>query len=93
MGRRANIYADSFRTIKTGQYNMERRENDRLPVRDFKEFKQKRPRNYPYKILNISKSGCSLESKEALKTRGGSVVFELPLPVRADSVTLVAKIV
>jgi len=71
---------------------MERREDERLAVRHFN-----RPnivyKSASFKVMNLSKSGCALESKEFMGTEDRRIVIDLPLPSRADSVTLAAKIV
>ena len=70
---------------------MERREHERLPVR------QTRPhgseRDLPYRVVNVSKSGCFLETRKALGEVRSSIAFEMPLPGGADSLTLGARIV
>ncbi len=70
---------------------MERREHERLPVR------QTQPENIdlllPYRVMNVSKSGCFLESRKALGAVETVIPFELPLPAGADSLTLAARIV
>ena len=70
---------------------MERRENERLPVRQSKRHKHER--SFPYRVVNVSKSGCLLESRKALGEVQSAIAFELPLPAGADSITLGAQIV
>lgn len=75
-----------------GTEEMERRENERLAVRQFNRPKIVSKSN-SFKVMNLSKSGCALESHQFMGEQESRVVFDLPLPSRADSVTLAAKIV
>ncbi len=70
---------------------MERREHERLPVRQTKP--QQGEKNLPYRVVNVSKSGCFLESRRVLGEIRSAIVFELPLPAGADSLTVPARIV
>ena len=70
---------------------MERREHERLPVRQTK--RHSKERRFPYRVVNVSKSGCFLESRKALGQVQSAIAFELPLPAGADSLTLGAQIV
>ncbi len=71
---------------------MEKREHERFPVRQFqRSFKLYKSRLYH--ITNISKSGCFMESRDVFPASDGRIAFDLPLPARADGVTLAAKIV
>jgi hypothetical protein len=70
---------------------MERREHERLPVRQTK--RQPNERSFPYRVVNVSKSGCFLESRKALGEVQSAIAFELPLPAGADSLILGAQIV
>jgi len=70
---------------------MERREHERLPVR------LSRPHDVeqclPYRVVNVSRSGCFLESRKPLGEVQSAIAFELPLPAGAESLTLPARIV
>jgi hypothetical protein len=70
---------------------MERREHERLPVRLSKpnDFGQ----HLPYRVVNVSRSGCFLESRKPLGEVQSAIAFELPLPAGAESLTLPARIV
>jgi hypothetical protein len=70
---------------------MERREHERLPVRQSKRHRNER--DFPYRVVNVSKSGCFLESRRPLGEVQSAFAFELPLPAGADSITLGAQIV
>lgn len=70
---------------------MERREHERLPVRQV-EGGGAGPW-LPYRVLNVSKSGCYLESPKPIGEVESAIVFELPLPAGADSLTLAARVV
>jgi len=70
---------------------MERREHERLPVRLSKPHDIEQ--HLPYRVVNVSKSGCFLESRKALGEVHSAIAFELPLPADADSLTLPARIV
>ena len=68
---------------------MERREHERLPVRQA----QNVDHSLPYRVMNVSKTGCFLETRQPLGEVESTVAFELPLPAGADSLTLAARIV
>ena len=70
---------------------MERREHERLPVRQTK--RPSNERSFPYRVVNVSRSGCFLESRKALGEVRSAIAFDLPLPAGADSLTLGARIV
>ncbi len=70
---------------------MERREHERLPVRQAKSGGASEI--LPYRVLNVSRSGCYLESREPIGEVESAIVFELPLPAGADSLTLAARVV
>ncbi len=69
----------------------ERREHERLPVRKVQTQGEENP--LPYEVVNVSKSGCFLEAGKALGEVESAILFELPLPAGADSLTLSARIV
>ena len=70
---------------------MERRQHERLPVRQTQAHNS--DHSLPYRVMNVSKSGCFLESREALGEVASPVAFDLPLPAGADKLTLRARIV
>jgi hypothetical protein len=70
---------------------MERRAHERLPVRLSKPHDDEH--YLPYRVVNVSKSGCFLESRNTLGEVQSAIVLELPLPADADSLTLPARIV
>jgi hypothetical protein len=70
---------------------MERRAHERLPVRLSKPNDV--GHHLPYRVVNVSKSGCFLESRKALGEVQSAIALELPLPADADSLTLPAQIV
>lgn len=72
---------------------MERRTNERLAVRQLKRVYNESEGSYPYRVLNISKTGCALESRASMGQAAGRIVFDLPLPARAESVTLAASVI
>jgi len=72
--------------------DMEKRTHERFVVRKFKSGRlQKRP--CPYRVVNISKTGCAVESKTLLPDQEGSIWLDLPLPSKTQSLSLEAKIV
>ena len=71
---------------------MERRTSERLAVRLFKRSHENKE-SYPYRVLNISKVGCALESRAFLGEESRRIVFDLPLPARAESVTLAVRVI
>jgi len=72
--------------------NMEKRENERFVVRQFRNAYQLK-KSYPYRVVNISKSGCALESSSSFQAKDGKILFELPLPSKTESLSLEATIV
>ena len=70
---------------------MERRAHERLPVRQIQA--QNVDHSLPYRVMNVSKTGCFLETQQPLGTVESAIAFELPLPAGADSLTLAARIV
>jgi len=70
---------------------MERREHERIPVRQIPA--QTVDHSLPCRVMNVSKSGCFLETRQPLGEVESSIAFELPLPAGADSLTLAARIV
>jgi hypothetical protein len=74
-----------------GSDTVEKREYERFLAR---EVKPKEARaTHVYRILNISRSGCLLESRKVLGAPNSSIIFDLPLPADAESLTLAARIV
>lgn len=70
---------------------MERRKDERLPVRQREGLQPARP--FPYRIVNVSKSGCSVASRQELWPAQGTIVLDLPLPGRADRLRVGARVV
>jgi hypothetical protein len=70
---------------------MERRRDERLPVRS-KEGVPETDR-FPYRIVNVSKSGCSVASRHELWPAEAATVLDLPLPGRADRLRVSARVV
>ena len=70
---------------------MNKRKHERLPVRQLKN--QETAIEWPHRVLNISESGCAVESEIALGCEDTEINFDLPLPTKTNSVTLTAKIV
>jgi len=70
---------------------MNKRKHERLPVRQLKN--KETVIDWPHRVLNISESGCAVESVVALGNEEGQINFDLPLPTKTNSVTLTAKIV
>jgi len=70
---------------------MERRIQERIPVRSLEEYRISR--SYPYQVVNISKVGCSVTSSVPLGTIDSMIHLDVPLPGRADSLKLAARIV
>ena len=81
--------APSDRLVQKGRGDMERREHERLPVRQTQSVEA----SMPYRVMNVSKSGCFLETRRPLGEVESVIAFELPLPAGADSLTLGARIV
>ena len=71
---------------------MEKRKFERYRVRQFKSV---HPQNqpFPYKVMNISKSGCAVRSSETLEECGGKILIDLPLPSETQSLCVEAKVV
>ena len=70
---------------------MERRKHQRFPVRQENYYRAPVP--YPYRVVNVSRSGCFIESHRILGRMETDITFYLPLPADADSLPLSAKIV
>ncbi len=70
---------------------MERRREERLPVRPREEAPE--ANRFPYRVLNVSKSGCSVASREKLWPARDVVALDLPLPGRADRLRVRARVV
>ncbi len=71
---------------------MEKRKNERYVVRQFKNaYRQKQ--SYPYRVTNISKSGCALESMTSFHEQDGKILFELPLPSKTENLNVEGRIV
>jgi len=62
-----------------------------LPVRQIGESQGPRP--FPYRVLNISKSGCAIESMRLLPNAHSDMDFDLPLPGKVDKLKLNARVV
>ena len=71
---------------------MEKRKNDRLPVRPMEE-PQGGGGAIPYRVLNISKAGCAIESVRLLPNAQSDMKFDLPLPGKSDRLRLSARII
>lgn len=70
---------------------MERRREERLPVRPKEEALGEE--RFPYRIVNVSKSGCSVASRDKLWPDRALAVLDLPLPGRADRLRVRARVV
>jgi len=70
---------------------MERRKHQRYPVRQENYYRATIP--HPYRVVNVSRSGCFIESHRILGRMETDITFHLPLPADADSLPLSAKIV
>jgi PilZ domain len=68
-----------------------KRRQRRLPARPLEPSGPDATR--PYRILDISRSGCSLECSRPLGTLASAIPLELPVPTRVDKAVLRAKIV
>ena len=68
-----------------------KRQQRRLPARPL--GPPRRAADRPYRILDISRSGCSVESSSPLGPVDSSVPLELPVPTRVDKAVLRATIV
>ncbi len=70
---------------------MEKRKYQRFTVRQQDYYKN--TMISPYQVVNISKSGCFIESNKVLGQKKSNVLFYLPLPSDTDSLPLTARIV
>jgi len=68
-----------------------KRQQRRLPARPF--MPSASSRTPPYRVVDISKSGCLLESKERLGRVASSIPLELPVPTRSERPVVRATIV
>lgn len=72
--------------------DMERRAGERFVVRQFNtDSAQEDPKRY--RVLNISGSGCAVESRAFLEEKGGRVLLDVPLPSKTRSLTVAATVV
>jgi len=71
---------------------MERRVQERYVVRQFW-IDRGRERTVPYRVVNLSGSGCAVESRSPLLEEGGKVLLEVPLPSMDQGLRLEAKVV
>ncbi|MEW6440504.1 MAG: PilZ domain-containing protein [bacterium] len=69
----------------------ERRGDERLPVRQVEA--QGGCGSFSYRVLNISRSGCAVETSQCLWNEHATIPFELPLPGKVDRLKLNARIV
>jgi c-di-GMP-binding flagellar brake protein YcgR len=74
-----------------GASNNKRRKR-RLPARPIDASEASSPTR-PYRILDISPSGCSVETSSPLGAVESAIPIELPVPKRVDKAVLRAKIV
>lgn len=79
-------------TGKGMERNEEKRGHERFVVRKLKS-RHGPASSQPYRVLNISKSGCALKSSTPLCVREGALCVDLPLPSRTQSLSLEARIV
>ena len=70
---------------------MERRKHRRFLVRQENYYRAPVP--HPYRVVNVSRSGCFIESTRILGRMETDILFHLPLPADADSLPLLARIV
>lgn len=70
---------------------MERRREERLPLRPREDAPG--ARRFPYRIVNVSKSGCSVASAQELWSAHATAILDLPLPGRADRLRVKARVV
>ncbi|MEW6441358.1 MAG: PilZ domain-containing protein [bacterium] len=70
---------------------MERRKDQRFPVRSWASYGIPDPTEL--RILDVSASGCALETPGGLGETGTVVRFQLPLPGRYAALSVTAKIV
>lgn len=68
-----------------------KRRQRRLPARPLKTADT--AAIHAYRILDISRSGCSVESQKPLGPVQAAIPLELPVPARVDKAVLRAKIV
>lgn len=68
-----------------------KRRQRRLPARPLKAAETSAI--HPYKILDISRSGCSVESQQPLGPVQAPIPVELPVPARVEKAVLRATIV
>ena len=68
-----------------------KRQQRRLPARPLAPSASSR--TPPYRVLDISRSGCLLESKEPLGRVASAFPLELPVPTRTDRPVVRATIV
>jgi len=68
-----------------------KRQQRRLPARPLAPSSSSR--TPPYRVLDISRSGCLLESKEPLGRVASVFPLELPVPTRTDRPVVRATIV
>jgi hypothetical protein len=66
---------------------MERRRHDRYPVRQTR-WNKRLYHEYPYRVLNVSREGCLIESPEPMSFSQEPRRLELPLPLRPQGVSL-----
>lgn len=70
---------------------MEKRKRERLPVRRTED--QRAYQDFPYEVINVSKSGCAVESQCSLGNVHSRIDFDLPLPGKVDRLKLIARVV
>ncbi len=70
---------------------MNKRKNERLPVRVLKS--QQSTKKWSHRVVNISETGCAVESNVEMRANDSEFSFDLPLPTKTSSVSLNAKIV
>ncbi len=73
------------------EMEMERRVHPRFPVRQSPSGGSRT--RFPIRILNVSRTGCFLESRLPVGEPRGRFTFELPLPTGEDTLTLSARII
>ncbi len=70
---------------------MEKRRKERFSVRQKDYYRNNM--NFPYRVVNVSKTGCFIESSRILGRKESEIIFHLPLPADTDSLPLAARIV
>ena len=70
---------------------MEKRKYQRFSVRQKDYYRENA--NVPYRVVNVSKTGCCVESNMILGRKASEIIFYLPLPADTKSLPLAAKIV